>query len=163
MENKDFNKLLLLTAFSCMACDGEIAGEELSLIKELDAKEKLFGDIDVNLELNKLKEQVDKEGNQFLKRYIDELGKAELTDVQELTLLKVAYLTILADNKVEYNEVKFFKIIRSNMKKLDDDTILNKIEGIEDYFVQSDIKEENKQLYDAYFTNIDISHLNIRI
>ena len=146
-----------------MACDGEIAGEELSLIKELDAKEKLFGDIDVNLELNKLKEQVDKEGNQFLKRYIDELGKAELTDVQELTLLKVAYLTILADNKVEYNEVKFFKIIRSNMKKLDDDTILNKIEGIEDYFVQSDIKEENKQLYDAYFTNIDISHLNIRI
>ena len=163
MENKDFNKLLLLTAFSCMACDGEIAGEELSLIKELDAKEKLFGDIDVNLELNKLKEQVDKEGNMFLKRYIDELGKAELTDVQELTLLKVAYLTILADNKVEYNEVKFFKIIRSNMKKLDDDTILNKIEGIEDYFVQSDIKEENKQLYDAYFTNIDISHLNIRI
>ena len=163
MENKDFNKLLLLTAFSCMACDGEIAGEELSLIKELDAKEKLFGDIDVNLELNKLKEQVDKEGNMFLKRYIDELGKVELTDVQELTLLKVAYLTILADNKVEYNEVKFFKIIRSNMKKLDDDTILNKIEGIEDYFVQSDIKEENKQLYDAYFTNIDISHLNIRI
>ena len=148
MENKDFNKLLLLTAFSCMACDGEIAGEELSLIKELDAKEKLFGDIDVNLELNKLKEQVDKEGNMFLKRYIDELGKAELTDVQELTLLKVAYLTILADNKVEYNEVKFFKIIRSNMKKLDDDTILNKIEGIEDYFVQSDIKEENKQLYE---------------
>ena len=163
MGNKDFNKLLLLTAFSCMACDGEIAGEELSLIKELDAKEKLFGDIDVGVELKKLKERIDKEGNLFLKRYIDELGKAEFTEAQELTLLKVAYRTILADNKVEYSEVKFFKIIRSNMKKLDDDTILNKIEGIEDYFVQSDIKEENGQLYDAYFTNIDISHLNIKI
>ena len=104
--------MLLLTAFSCMACDGEIAGEELSLIKELDAKEKLFGDIEVGVELKKLKEQIDKEGNQFLKRYIGELGKSELTKEQELDLLRVAYRTILADNKVEYSEVKFFKVIR---------------------------------------------------
>ena len=28
METTDFNKLLLQTAFCCMACDGEIAPEE---------------------------------------------------------------------------------------------------------------------------------------
>lgn len=163
MENKDFNKLLLLTAFSCMACDGEIAGEELSLIKELDAKEKLFGDIEVGVELKKLKEQIDKEGNQFLKRYIGELGNAKLTDEQELTILKVAYRTILADNKVEYSEVKFFKVIRSNMKKLDDEVILSGIEGIEDYFIQDDIKAGYDVLYDSYFGNVDISHLTFKV
>lgn len=163
MENKDFNRLLLLTAFSCMACDGEIAGEELSLIKELDAKEKLFGDIEVGVELKKLKEQIDKEGNQFLKRYIGELGKSELTKEQELDLLRVAYRTILADNKVEYSEVKFFKVIRSNMKKLDDEVILSGIEGIEDYFIQDDIKAGYDVLYDSYFGNVDISHLTFKV
>lgn len=163
MENKDFNRLLLLTAFSCMACDGEIAGEELSLIKELDAKDKLFGDIEVGVELKKLKEQIDKEGNQFLKRYIGELGKSELTKEQELDLLNVAFRTILADNKVEYSEVKFFKVIRSNMKKLDDEVILSGIEGIEDYFVQDDIKAGYDVLYDSYFGNVDISHLTFKV
>ena len=163
MENKDFNRLLLLTAFSCMACDCEIAGEELSLIKELDAKEKLFGDIEVGVELKKLKEQIDKEGNQFLKRYIGELGKSELTKEQELDLLRVAYRTILADNKVEYSEVKFFKVIRSNMKKLDDEVILSGIEGIEDYFIQDDIKAGYDVLYDSYFGNVDISHLTFKV
>ena len=162
MENKDFNKLLLLTAFSCMACDGEIAGEELSLIKELDAKEKLFGDIEVGVELKKLKEQIDKEGNLFLKHYVDELAEVELTEQEELTVLKVAYRIILADDKVEYSEVKFFKVIRSNMKRVADDTILNGIECIDDYFIQSDIREEYGHLYDSYFGNIDLSHLNIR-
>ena len=163
MENKDFNKLLLLTAFSCMACDGEIAGEELSLIKELDAKEELFGDIEVGVELKKLKELIDKEGNQFLKRYIGELGKSELTKEQELDLLRVAYRTILADNKVEYSEVKFFKVIRSNMKKLDDEVILSGIEGIEDYFIQDDIKAGYDVLYDSYFGNVDVSHLTLKL
>ena len=146
-----------------MACDGEIAGEELSLIKELDAKEKLFGDIEVGVELKKLKEQIDKEGNQFLKRYIGELGKSELTKEQELDLLRVAYRTILADNKVEYSEVKFFKVIRSNMKKLDDEVILSGIEGIEDYFIQDDIKAGYDVLYDSYFGNVDISHLTFKV
>ena len=146
-----------------MACDGEIAGEELSLIKELDAKEKLFGDIEVGVELKKLKEQIDKEGNQFLKRYICELGKSELTKEQELDLLRVAYRTILADNKVEYSEVKFFKVIRSNMKKLDDEVILSGIEGIEDYFIQDDIKAGYDVLYDSYFGNVDISHLTFKV
>ena len=155
--------MLLLTAFSCMACDGEIAGEELSLIKELDAKDKLFGDIEVGVELKKLKEQIDKEGNQFLKRYIGELGKSELTKEQELDLLNVAFRTILADNKVEYSEVKFFKVIRSNMKKLDDEVILSGIEGIEDYFVQDDIKAGYDVLYDSYFGNVDISHLTFKV
>ena len=155
--------MLLLTAFSCMACDGEIAGEELSLIKELDAKEKLFGDIEVGVELKNLKELIDKEGNQFLKRYIGELGKSELTKEQELDLLRVAYRTILADNKVEYSEVKFFKVIRSNMKKLDDEVILSGIEGIEDYFVQDDIKAGYDVLYDSYFGNVDISHLTLKL
>ncbi len=133
------------------------------MIKGLDAKEKLFGDIDIDVELKKLKEQIDKEGNLFLKRYVCELGKAELTKEQELDLLRVAFRTILADNKVEYSEVKFFKVIRANMKKLDDEVILSGIEGIEDYFIQDDIKAGYDVLYDSYFGNVDISHLTFKV
>ena len=31
----NFNNLLLRTAFSCMACDGEIAPEEVALMKNM--------------------------------------------------------------------------------------------------------------------------------
>ena len=39
------NDILLLTAFSCMSCDGDIAPEEVALLKQMDAEQHLFGDI----------------------------------------------------------------------------------------------------------------------
>jgi uncharacterized membrane protein YebE (DUF533 family) len=38
-----FNELLLQTAFSCMASDGDIDQSEVQLIKALEQGEKLFG------------------------------------------------------------------------------------------------------------------------
>ena len=49
--NTSVNNLLLETAFACMSCDGEIAKEEVSLLKELSSNDSLFGSIDINEQL----------------------------------------------------------------------------------------------------------------
>lgn len=47
------NELYLKTAFCCMACDGDIATEEIELIKEYVAVHPdLFADIDIEQTLN---------------------------------------------------------------------------------------------------------------
>lgn len=39
-------ELYLKTIFCCIACDGDIATEEVGMVRELCAKDKLFHDID---------------------------------------------------------------------------------------------------------------------
>ena len=41
MDNS-FEKILFLTSFCCMACDGEIAPEEYNLMKSFSEKEHMF-------------------------------------------------------------------------------------------------------------------------
>ena len=112
METLHFNKLLLKTAFSCMACDGDIDKREVKLIKQLQKERKTFGEIDINAELDTLLLAINKDGQQFLKDYFNELTTTELTEANELKLIEVAIDTIKADDKVEYSEIKFFKVIR---------------------------------------------------
>lgn len=38
-------ELYLKTVFCCIACDGDIAEEEIGLIRELGTKDKLFSDM----------------------------------------------------------------------------------------------------------------------
>lgn len=45
-------ELYLKTVFCCMACDGDIADEEVALVQDLCAKDNLFGDIDVSRYIN---------------------------------------------------------------------------------------------------------------
>lgn len=59
------NELLLRTAFCCMACDGEIAPEEVELVKQMAKEKHLFGDIDIEKELNELVEEINQKGKLF--------------------------------------------------------------------------------------------------
>ena len=45
---EEFNKVLLLTSVCCMACDGEIAKEEVSTLRKLSDEQQLFGKEDLN-------------------------------------------------------------------------------------------------------------------
>ncbi|WP_339867122.1 hypothetical protein [uncultured Algoriphagus sp.] len=140
METLHFNKLLLKTAFSCMACDGDIDKREVKLIKQLQKERKTFGEIDINAELDTLLLAINKDGHQFLKGYFNELTATELTEANELKLIEVAIDTIKADDKVEYSEIKFFKVIRSKLK-IDNEPILEKHPDFEDYLEQDIITD----------------------
>lgn len=151
METLHFNKLLLKTAFSCMACDGDIDKREVKLIKQLQKEHKTFGEIDINAELDTLLLAINKDGQQFLKGYFNELTNTELTEANELKLIEVAIDTIKADEKVEYSEIKFFKVIRSKLK-IDNEPILEKHPDFEDYLEQDIITDSYlSRLQDDFF------------
>jgi len=154
----DYNSLLLKTAFACMACDGDIATEEVQLIKDYAKSSESFGDIDIDKKLNELVNEINQNGKRFLKDYLTDVYEATLSVEQELQLLTVAVQMILADKVIEYNEIKFFKVIRSNLKVASNETILQKVEGVTEDFLAEDIKADYLQLFDDYFENIELPH-----
>jgi len=151
METLQFDKLLLKTAFSCMACDGDIDKREIKLIKRLHKEKKTFGDLDVNREMDNLLIAINKDRHQFMRDYFDELTTSKLTEYNELNLIEVAIDTIKADEKVEYSEIKFFKVIRSKLK-IDNELILEKHPDFEDYLEQDIITDSYlARLQDDFF------------
>lgn len=157
MESKYFDKLLLKTAFSCMACDGDIDQREIKLIKRMHLEKKAFGDIDVNYEMNNLLIAINKNSHQFLKEYFNEITAAELTEANELKLIEVAIDTIKADEKVEYSEIKFFKVIRSKLK-IENEPILEKHPDFEEYLEQDIITDSylsrlQNDFFDSHISN----------
>ena len=155
---EEFNKVLLLTSVCCMACDGEIAKEEVSTLKMLANEQQLFGKEDMNLVLPVVMDSLAKFGFEFVKSYLDLLEKADFSDTQALQILDVATKTIYADSKIEYDEIKFFKSIRKNLK-VSDKQILDQIEGVEDFWLSADAQDNNMSAFEVNFSNVDYSSI----
>jgi len=155
MKQQIFNQLLLKTAFSCMACDGSIDKREVKLLKKMSNEKQEFGDIDINTQLDTLLLSINKDGHQFLKDYFSELTSIELSEDEELKIVEVAIDTIKADEKVEYSEVKFFKVIRSKLT-ISDEKILKRHTDFEEYLEQDIISDSYlERLQNDFFdTNI---------
>lgn len=157
---EEFNKVLLLTSVCCMACDGEIAKEEVSTLKKLSEEQKLFGKEDLSVVLPVVMDSLTKYGYEFVKSYLELLEKADFSDTQALKILDVATKTIYADKKVEYDEIKFFKSIRKNLN-VSDEQILSHVEGVEDFWLSSDAQDNNMTAFELNFSNVDYSSLNL--
>ena len=150
------NQLLLRTAFACMSCDGDIVTEEVCVIKQMAREKHLFGDIDIDKELDNLVSEINLKGKGFLKEYLQSLADGELTEEQELKVADVAVQTIRADDRIEYSEIKFFKVLRSNLKNVSDEKLLEKIDGIDENYLAQDIRADYLQMYDDYFNAIEL-------
>ncbi|MDC0272327.1 TerB family tellurite resistance protein [Crocinitomicaceae bacterium] len=146
METLDFNMLLLKTAFSCMACDGDIDKREISLIEQLHRSKKIFGEIDIKVELENFRIAINMDGKQFIKSFFNDLKTSQLNESKELSLIEVAIKTIEADTKIEYSEVKFFKVIRSFLK-VNNERILSALPNLDDYL-------EDDIITESYLSNL---------
>lgn len=163
MKHTDFEKLLLKTAFCCMASDGNIDEQEIALLRKWHDEKKLFGEIDLNKTLEKLLLEINSDSQNFLRDYFNELDTIDLLKRDELKVIKIAIDTIRADDKIEYSEIKIFKVIRSKLK-IDDDSILVIHPDFEEFLAQ-DIKNDtySQRLLNDYlntstlpiFKNID--------
>jgi uncharacterized tellurite resistance protein B-like protein len=161
MEQIYFNRLLLKTAFSCMACDGDIDKREIVLIKKMHQEKKFFGEIEFNEQLDSLLLEINHDGHGFLRSYFNELKTSELSEENELKIIEVAIDTIKADDKVEYSEIKFFKVIRSNLK-IENEAILKIHPDFEEYLEQDIISESYlRRLQDDFFDSNDIPKFDI--
>ena len=153
------NELYLKTAFCCMACDGDIADEEIALVKKWTTENSvLFGDLNVEESLNNYVSEINEKGVRFLSEYISEIENTELSENEQLQLLTVAIKMIEADNKIEYSEIVFFKKIRFKLN-VSDEAILQKNPGKEDWLLP-DIIEEDEFDWDVKFENINFESFN---
>ena len=150
----EFNDLLLKTVFSCMACDGTIANEEIDLVRHLAEEHPVFNGMDVETMINDFISQINKEGKVFLSNYLQELKNAELEDDQALDVAEIAIKTIEADNNIEYDEVKFFKRLRKGLK-ISDEMILSRLPDKEDYLLPDILTPEDYN-WDVHFDEIKL-------
>lgn len=155
----EINELYLKTAFCCMACDGDIAPEEVEKIKELPQ----FKEMDVQQLLSNYLSQLKAEGNVFLKKYLDEVKMASLTEDEECELANIAIQTIEVDKSVEYKEVAFFKKIRKRLNASDEKLLTaipenpDVIDQIspEDYLLPDITNEDDLSLWSDTLSNIN--------
>lgn len=141
MDTINFDKLLLKSAFCCMASDGHIDNREIALIKTMCENSPLFIDFNFQEEINSLVTKINTRGKEFISYYFHLLENSTLTEKEELTLIDFAIQTIMADEKIEYSEIKFFKNIRHRLK-VSDDNILAVFPDIEQ-FLEEDIVTES--------------------
>lgn len=139
-----------------MVCDGDIDDSEVKLIKELHIKKKAFGDITLDVEIDKLIESINNDSNFFIRTYFEELNSTELSKEDELKIIETAVKVIEADEKIEYNEIRFFKIIRSKLN-ISNDEILELYPTLEEY-LETDIISES-YLANLQFGFFDSSNL----
>jgi hypothetical protein len=141
MDTITFDKLLLKTAFCCMAADGKIDSREISIIKSLCEKSPFFTNFNFQEEINLLVNEINNGGKAFIRNYLDLLKEEKLTEEEALTLIDFAIKTIKADEQIEYSEIKFFKNIRHRLN-VSDDKILARFPDIEQYLEDDIITDD---------------------
>ena len=127
-------ELYLKTVFCCIACDGDIATEEVDMVRELCAKDNIFRSLDSESYLNSWISEINEQGGMFLQSYLKELCSVTLNEAEQLLLVSLAIKAIEADNRIEYAEVKFFKKIRSRLT-VSDEAILAEHPDKEDFLL----------------------------
>lgn len=143
--------LLLKTAFCCMACDGDIAPEEIRVISEFANDSQTFSGLDVQKIINGYVIEINQKGSAFLAGYLEEVKNAQLDDPAAIQLLDIAMKIIEADNVVEYSEISFFKNIRSQLT-VSDNVLYERFPGKDDYLLPDIIAPKLNDWHGAFST-----------
>ena len=140
-----------------MACDGEIAKEEIEMVKNISSKNNIFSSLDVESLINQWIVALNENGAVFLKSFLNELYLEDLTFKEQMLIIDFALKTIEADNCIEYSEVKFFKKIRDRLS-INDEDILQCYPDKED-FLLADVKISDDLNWDnnIQFTQISLN------
>lgn len=149
-------ELYLKTIFCCMACDGDIANEEVALVHDITSKQDVFDGMDVNAVINGYVASINANGALFLKQYLKELSSQELSNEEQKMIVDFALQTIFADNRIEYSEVKFFKKIRSRLSITDEEILANHPD-VEDFLLPDINVAEGPIWENVVFDNINFA------
>lgn len=144
-----------------MACDGDIAKEEVALVNNITSKQEQFKDMNIEATINGYVAAINEKGALFLKQYLKELEAQNLSVEEQMTIVDFAIQTIYADSKIEYSEVKFFKKIRSRLF-LTDEQILAKYQDIEDFLLPDINVVEDPEWNNVVFENINLEKYRLK-
>lgn len=144
-----------------MACDGEIAQEEIDLIKSYRDKSHLFDGLDLENRIDEYLQRLKEESIEFFHSLINEITNQNLTTEEEQNIARVSVDMIEADKKVEYSEIAFFKKIRKVLKSSNEVLLEalpeSKILPDKEIYVTSDISEDNPFEWKSDLKEIHIS------
>lgn len=96
----NIKELYLKTIFCCIACDGDIAKEEIALVQKMVSEDETFDGIDVKSLLDKWITDINENGTSFLRTYLSELADSNLTEQEQLTITDLAIKAIEANNRM---------------------------------------------------------------
>jgi uncharacterized tellurite resistance protein B-like protein len=139
-----------------MACDGDIASEEVQVLRELIANTDLFKELDVEVVLKKYVDSINQDGVSFLNNYLRDIAEDALSKEEQMCLVDLAFKTIEADKRIEYSEVKFFKKIRVRLS-LTDEEILAKYPDKEDFLLPDINVADDPEWNNVTFAEITLS------
>ena len=139
-----------------MACDGNIAEEEVQLIRDYTKDSPLFQGFDVEKLLNDYINAINATGMSFLNSYLSEIKAIDMIETEELQLVKIAIQMIEADKEVLYSEIKFFKRIRKCLA-LSDEVLYRNFPGKEDFFLPDIAQQEYEFVLESEFASIQLS------
>jgi uncharacterized tellurite resistance protein B-like protein len=150
MKNTDFKTFLFKSAVMAMACDGDIAEEEINEIKNIVANEIYFMGYDFEEPLKSNIENIKINGKNAINQYLQEIVSNELHEHQEILLIEVILRMIHADNKIEDSELKFLHIVKSKLK-IDEHTLIIKFPNEIDILIDINNYGLNKEFSNEIF------------
>jgi len=156
LERPDFQRLLFRTAFCLMACDGHIDEREVNEIKLMNKSSAYFNGIDLSDELEELLADLKERGKHLVDELFDTLTKLDASIIQELLMLEVSFRLVHADEKVDENEKKFLRFLRSKLK-VHDEVIRDRF-GVVQYLFDKDYSQDiiKSETHDDLFASIAI-------
>lgn len=139
MERKDFQELLLRSAVSVMACDGEIHESEMEEIRQIVQKASFFKDINPEEVYEKIIGEIQSDPRLFIQFFLTEVKRDDLSTLQKLLLLEVMLRLVNADQVIHECEIQFLKIVTGYMQ-IHDDLIVQRFGEI-DYLTQTKLSK----------------------
>lgn len=160
MDKTEFKKLLFKVAFCAMACDGEIAPEEIEEMKKIEKNTSFFRAFDLSHELTQLIEELNNKGIRIVEELFQNLKESDLNAIQELIILEVAIRIIAADKKYDENEIKFINLLRAKLK-VHDELIIDRFGKTEILHTNEYVKNIDREKSDNEFIeNLELPELN---
>lgn len=157
-------KLLVKTAFACMACDGSLDARELKCVRKFIDNENLYLVEELNIELDKLVDEFNLDGNAFMSQFFSDLHSADLAEEDQLKIIEYALAIFRADEIIDYREIKFFKIIRS-LLPVSDEVIQANFENINEFLTRDILSDPLETISGKFFFssvgkgNINLMHI----
>ncbi len=139
-EKSEFQRFLFRIAFCVMACDGHIDDREIKEIRNMNKSAAYFQGVDLSDELDKLLDGLKTKGRHIVDELFAKLDQFDISTVQELLILEVAFRMAAADKTHDENEIKFLRYLRSKLNVHDE--IIRDRFGTIDYLFDTDYSHD---------------------
>lgn len=158
MDRAGYQRMLFRTAMLVMGCDGELHSSEIREIELAFEKSSLFKDLDFQEELDRVMAEFDENRKHVVTRYFEEIEVADLDPVQKLQILEIILRIMYADDRVDPNEVRFLRLVKSRLGVMDG--IFAKRFGDLDILPTGHIPEKSEDTVGEFINEVEFPDFN---